>query len=200
MPIEAPPRRILETGRLRLAPGESADTIEIFDLLARNHEHFARWNPVVAREELSADFALDLLASEARGWAQGELLRLWIRLRDPPQTLVGWIKLDALSAGAFHSGRLGYAIDAAHQGRGLMREALTATLRFAFGQEVNLHRLQASVLPENAASLRVLRASGFEDIGVARNYLRVGGRWRDHLLTQRINPAWREPSVASRVT
>jgi ribosomal-protein-alanine N-acetyltransferase len=81
-----------------------------------------------------------------------------------------------------------------------MREALAATLRFVFGQEVNLHRLQASVLPENSASLRVLRASGFEDIGMARNYLRVGGKWRDHLLTQCINPDWREPHATSRVT
>ena len=48
------------------------------------------------------------------------------------------------------------------------------------------------MLEDNAASIRVLRACAFEEIGVARAYLRVGGQWRDHLLLQCINAAWRD--------
>jgi ribosomal-protein-alanine N-acetyltransferase len=47
------------------------------------------------------------------------------------------------------------------------------------------------VLPENKASLAVLRHCGFEDIGLAAAYLWVRGAWRDHLITQCINKDWR---------
>lgn len=195
MPIRAPAVVGLDTPRLRLAPADASDTLEVFDLLWRNHEHFARWNPVIAREALSAESVLDLLASEAGAWQLGEVFRLWIRLREAPYTLIGWLKVDGLTAGAFHSGRLSYAIDEAHQRRGYMKEALGVAIDFFFSPKVHLHRLQASVLQDNEASIRVLRASGFEDIGVARAYLRVGGRWRDHLLMQRINSVWRPESA-----
>ncbi|NDI21614.1 MAG: N-acetyltransferase [Betaproteobacteria bacterium] len=119
-------------------------------------------------------------------------LRYWIRLRHAPSSLIGWVKIDALTAGAFHSGRVGYAIAEAHHRRGYMQEALAAVKRWLFAPRVNLHRLQASVLPENLASLRVLRHCDFEDIGLARSYLWVRGAWRDHVITQCINSAWRD--------
>jgi ribosomal-protein-alanine N-acetyltransferase len=101
------------------------------------------------------------------------------------------VKIDALTGGAFYSGRVGYAIAQAHHRQGYMQEALAAAKRWVFASQVNLHRLQASVLPENLASLRVLRRCGFEDIGLARDYLWVRGAWRDHLITQCINADWR---------
>ena len=46
---------------------------------------------------------------------------------------------------------------------------------------VGLHRLEATVRPENAASLRVLAKLGFREEGMFRRYLDVDGAWRDHL-------------------
>jgi hypothetical protein len=34
-------------------------------------------------------------------------------------------------------------------------------------------------------SRRVLETNGFEPIGLARRYLQIAGKWRDHLLFQR---------------
>jgi ribosomal-protein-alanine N-acetyltransferase len=52
--------------------------------------------------------------------------------------------------------------------------------------QFGLHRLEASLLPRNAASRRVLARAGFESIGVAPAYLKIAGEWQHHLLTQRI--------------
>jgi len=191
MPIEAPSRVSLHSDRLVLIPGEPTDALEIYELMATNHAYFGYWNPVVDHSLLSAEYALQLLDSERQAWARGEGLRFWIRLRLAPSTLIGWVKIDALTAGAFHSGRVGYSIAKAHHRRGYMQEALRTVKRWLFASQVNLHRLQASVLPENLASLRVLRHCGFEDIGLARDYLWVRGAWRDHLITQCVNPNWR---------
>ncbi|NCZ47744.1 MAG: N-acetyltransferase, partial [Betaproteobacteria bacterium] len=192
MPIARPARLSLHTERLILAPGDASDAIEIYELMLSNHAYFSFWNPVVERSLLSANYALQLVESERQAWDQGEGLRYWIRLRHAPSSLIGWVKIDALTAGAFHSGRVGYAIAEAHHRRGYMQEALAAVKRWLFAPRVNLHRLQASVLPENLASLRVLRHCDFEDIGLARSYLWVRGAWRDHVITQCINSAWRD--------
>jgi ribosomal-protein-alanine N-acetyltransferase len=45
-----------------------------------------------------------------------------------------------------------------------------------------LHRVEATVRPENAASRAVLAKVGFREEGLLRRYLLVDGRWRDHLL------------------
>jgi [ribosomal protein S5]-alanine N-acetyltransferase len=49
-----------------------------------------------------------------------------------------------------------------------------------------LHRLEAATLVDNLASQAVLRRTGFTLIGLASRYLRIAGRWRDHLLFQRL--------------
>ena len=45
-----------------------------------------------------------------------------------------------------------------------------------------LHRVEATVRPENAASRAVLAKAGFREEGLLRRYLDVDGAWRDHLL------------------
>jgi [ribosomal protein S5]-alanine N-acetyltransferase len=39
---------------------------------------------------------------------------------------------------------------------------------------------------DNVSSQRVREKNGFERIGLARNYLRIAGGWRDFFLFQRI--------------
>ncbi len=47
---------------------------------------------------------------------------------------------------------------------------------------VTLHRVEATVRPENAPSRAVLAKVGFREEGLLRRYLDVDGAWRDHLL------------------
>ena len=59
--------------------------------------------------------------------------------------------------------------------------ALALGMDHAFGP-VRLHRLEATVRPENAASRAVLAKVGFREEGLLKRYLDVDGAWRDHLL------------------
>jgi ribosomal-protein-alanine N-acetyltransferase len=52
---------------------------------------------------------------------------------------------------------------------------------FAFGP-AELHRLQAAIMPRNAASLRVIEKLEFRREGYAERYLQIAGRWEDHIL------------------
>jgi ribosomal-protein-alanine N-acetyltransferase len=45
-----------------------------------------------------------------------------------------------------------------------------------------LHRVQAAVMPNNPASMRVLEKAGFRPEGFAERYLCIAGKWEDHVV------------------
>lgn len=64
---------------------------------------------------------------------------------------------------------------------GVATAALALGLDHCFGP-VTLHRVEATVRPENGASRAVLSKVGFREEGLLKRYLDVDGAWRDHLL------------------
>jgi ribosomal-protein-alanine N-acetyltransferase len=98
--------------------------------------------------------------------------------------VAGAITLSNVVRGALQSANVGYWVDRGRNGRGLATRAVAAAIDVAFS-ELRLHRLEAGTLLDNVASQRVLEKNGFERIGIARNYLHIGGAWRDHILFQR---------------
>jgi ribosomal-protein-alanine N-acetyltransferase len=92
---------------------------------------------------------------------------------------------------------LGYAIDHAHEGQGLMQEALQATIEHVFSV-LRLHRIQANYVPDNERSGRLLERLGFVREGLAKDYLFINGAWRDHVLTARVNRAFDASIFSSR--
>ena len=95
--------------------------------------------------------------------------------------LAGVYTLSQIVYGSFRNAYLGYYAFVPHAGTGAMRAAMPSVLRFAF-DELGLHRLQANVQPGNDRSIGLLRATGWREEGYARRYLKMGGRWRDHLM------------------
>lgn len=107
---------------------------------------------------------------------------------DESGRVVGRITLNEIVRGPFQSCSVGYWLGAAHTGRGLATAAVRDIMRVAF-EELGLHRIQAGTLVHNVASQRVLERSGFVRFGLAPAYLRIAGRWQDHILFQVVNDA-----------
>ena len=93
--------------------------------------------------------------------------------------IVGYFGLGQIYYGHFRNAYLGYYAFHPFEGQGYMREGLELLLRVAFG-DLRLHRVQASIQPENERSIALVRAAGFRREGLALRYLKIGGRWRDH--------------------
>jgi [ribosomal protein S5]-alanine N-acetyltransferase len=93
--------------------------------------------------------------------------------------IVGVYTLSQIFRGGFQSAYLGYFALEPFAGQGYMREAMALVLRHAFGS-MKLHRVEANVQPENAASIALLKRAGFRLEGFSPRYLKVAGRWRDH--------------------
>jgi [ribosomal protein S5]-alanine N-acetyltransferase len=95
--------------------------------------------------------------------------------------LVGRIQLTGISPAPFENAHLGYFVSERHNGRGYATEAVRLAVDAAF-RELALHRIQAAVIPGNAASIRVLEKAGFREEGLAQRYLQIAGVWEDHKL------------------
>jgi len=92
----------------------------------------------------------------------------------------GEINLSSIQRGPYQNAYVGYWIDEALAGRGYTPEAAVVLCRFAF-EELALHRLQASIIPRNRASHRVVEKIGFRNEGTALRYLEINGVWEDHV-------------------
>jgi len=155
-------------------------------ILTENREFLAPWEP--ARDDRW--FTEDGQAEEIRFKLEQHALGLVVPqvVLDDDGEVVGRISLNNVVRGAFQSGSVGYWIRSAANGRGHATAAVRSTVRTAFA-ELGLHRVEAGTLVHNAASQRVLERNGFTRYGLAPQYLRIAGRWQDHVLFQLLNPA-----------
>jgi len=95
--------------------------------------------------------------------------------------MVGRVTLSDIQRGRVQSAVLGYWITEEWRGRGFASEAARLAVEFAFF-EAGLHRVEAGVMPRNAASIRVLEKAGFREEGLNLRLLRINGVWEDHKL------------------
>jgi [ribosomal protein S5]-alanine N-acetyltransferase len=180
----------LETARLTLTLprlGDAAEADEFVAYLERNSEHLAPWSPPEPSGLRTRKGALHRIQLMHAEYAAGSSVRLWLRRKaEPGQPLSGAVSLSQIFLGPFRACYLGYQLDHDAVGQGLMQEALTRVIDYAFS-ELRLHRLMANYAPTNERSGRLLRRLGFVVEGYARDYLFIGGRFCDHVLTSLTN-------------
>jgi len=92
---------------------------------------------------------------------------------------IGEVSLGTVHRGPFQTAFIGYWVDEQHAGQGLTPEAVAVVLEYAFGH-LNLHRVEAAVVPRNAPSIRVVEKLGMRYEGIARRFLQIRGVWEDH--------------------
>jgi ribosomal-protein-alanine N-acetyltransferase len=123
-----------------------------------------------------------LEAAKDTGYAFGIFLK-------EDDTLIGSIRLSGIMRGPFCNALLGYSMAQKCNGQGLMTEAVGLCLSIAFGV-LDLHRVEAGVMPHNTGSIRVLEKNGFERIGYSRRHVRINGNWEDHALLAILSEDW----------
>lgn len=105
-------------------------------------------------------------------------------------TLCGEVNLSSIHRGPFLSAYIGYWMDRDRAGNGYTPEACVVLFRFAF-EELDLHRLQISIVPRNRSSRRVVEKLGLRNEGIALRYLEIDGNWEDHVRCAITSEEWR---------
>jgi ribosomal-protein-alanine N-acetyltransferase len=182
------PMTMLNTPQLRLELMAPSHAVGLAEFFRRNEEHLRPWDPPRPAGIREVAFWSAEAARAGEDYREGGVAR-WVLFERDGTQLLGRVNFTQVVRGPFQSCMLGYALDRSAEGRGLMHEALQATLRHAFEVQL-LHRVQASHLPENHRSARLLARLGFRVEGLARDYLFINGAWRDHVLTALTWPAF----------
>jgi ribosomal-protein-alanine N-acetyltransferase len=173
----------LEGNRVALRAPRAVDIPELRALIARNADHLRPWSPSPppGTNPLGLAELGRTIAKQRREWKLGAAYVFVAILRYGREPIAGRVALTSVTRGPWQSAQVGYWLDAASGGRGLMTECVGLALDFAF-EDLGLHRVQAAVMPRNAASRRILAKCGFREEGYAERYLRIGGRWEDHVI------------------
>jgi ribosomal-protein-alanine N-acetyltransferase len=128
----------------------------------------------------------------ARGATLGTHLRLAAFDRED-DGLVGLFALNDIVGGVFESAHASWQVRASMMGRGFGTEGVRGLLDLAFEpapEGVGLHRVQANIIPRNEPSLRLAQRVGFREEGKALRYLKIAGRWEDHLMFALTREEW----------
>ncbi|MGH3437132.1 MAG: GNAT family N-acetyltransferase [Sciscionella sp.] len=169
------PAGVLELRRPKLRDAGAWSRIRL-----RDKEHLDYWEPTAPGtwEERNAASAwpAQLIALRSLG-RRGLSLPFVISVNG---TLAGQITVGNVVRGSLCSAWVGYWV-ASDLVRGGVATAAVGLLVDHCFSAAGLHRLEATVRPENAASIRVLVKAGFREEGLFRRYLDVAGDWRDHL-------------------
>lgn len=187
--------RPLETPRLLLTVPTPEMASRMVRYVDQNRAHLERWEPRRSVDFYTEAFWQREFASAQEECRQDVSLRLVLLSREQTASnspILGQCNFRNIVRGAFHACHLGYSLDQAAEGKGLMYEALSAAIPHVF-QTLGMHRVMANYIPTNARSGRLLRRLGFTVEGYARDYLYIAGAWQDHILTALTNPAWMPP-------
>lgn len=161
------------------------DAEALLEVLVRDRAFLDEWEPTRS----DAFFTLEV---QQRGIGNlrelQDLVDFGIFVEDTDE-LVGRVQLSGIALGAFQNAHVGYFVSQRHNGKGYATEGVRQAVDSAFGA-LELHRVQAAVMPRNAASIRVLEKVGFREEGFAERYLQIAGNWEDHKLFAVTREEW----------
>lgn len=172
------------TGDTVLRPAARTDAEALARAYRRSRAHLSPWEPIRPESFFTPRGQEERLRAYQEKSEAGLEAR-WLMWDEAAGEVAGALTLSNISLGPFRSAVLGYWTDVTYAGRGLATAAVTAVCAVA-DERLRLHRLEAGTLLDNRASQRVLAKCGFEEYGLARDYLHINGAWRDHRLFQRI--------------
>jgi [ribosomal protein S5]-alanine N-acetyltransferase len=185
---------IIITDRLTLRLAAAGDIPALLRYFTENAAHLAPTSPLLPPEFFTESYWRAQVGRDRDAFAAGRSTRLFLFPHDDPETVIGNLSLNNIVRGVAQYCDLGYSLAADRQGQGLMSEAVSAAIRYAF-DDLRLHRVKAAYLPTNERSARLLRHLGFVIEGYARDYLLIQGRWQDQVLVGLVYPEWRDPGA-----
>lgn len=157
---------------------------EIVEVVLRNREHIRQWMGWLA-DDYSVETARAWRRKALELFARGEGLAAGI-VKDG--RIIGTIGMHAVD----HANRrtsMGYWLDAAHQGRGIVTAAARAVVSYAL-QDLKLNRVQINCAPGNARSRGIPQRLGFKEEGVIRDAEWLYDHYVDHVVYGMLAREW----------
>lgn len=178
---------VYETDRLYLKVLDGSFAGMVLDYYNRNRGFLKEWEPERLGDFYTEAYQKKQLDKEFEGIENGSSLRLWIFKKEAQNRIIGTVGFNNIVRGTFLSCHLGYKLDRNEINKGYITEAIKKGIDIIFN-DYGLHRIEANIMPRNVRSLRVVEKLGFYNEGLAYKYLKINGRWEDHIHMVLLNP------------
>lgn len=172
----------LEYGDLTLAPLRYTHRKQWYEVRGRNQAWLTPWE---ATDPTSAQHTVTypaMVRANNKDGAAG-LSYPWAIFKTaaqhPKPQLVGQLIAAPVLWGSMRSTTLGYWVDQAWAGHNIVPTAVALATDYLLTR-VGLHRIEINIVPDNAASLRVVEKLGLRSEGIRKDYIHINGHWRDH--------------------
>jgi ribosomal-protein-alanine N-acetyltransferase len=162
-----------------LRPLSAGDARAWTEVRRRNAEWLRPWEATVPPGDASAPRSFRALVRDLRRQARDRRALPFAVTVDG--VFAGQLTVTNIVGGSARWAQVGYWIDRRYAGRGVIPTAVAMVIDYCLF-ELDLHRIEVAIRPENVASLRVVEKLGITEVGYAKGYLHIDGAWRDHRL------------------
>lgn len=177
---------VFRSGRMCYLAASPALAAAVSAFYRRNREAFAPFDPLKEASFYTEAGQNQLLEGDVEQAEADLRYRFFAVQPRHPGKIVAMVCLDCVVRGAFQSSFISYKVDHTLWGRGYGAETIGAAADWGF-RTLGLHRIEANIMPRNLASRRAAEKAGFQEEGLSKQYLKINGRWEDHLHLVRLN-------------
>jgi ribosomal-protein-serine acetyltransferase len=175
------------TPRIEMRLFDAADADAAYAAVERNRAHLRQWLPWVDRTHSREDLRnfIETIAIPQYEANNGPNCGIWV-----DGEFAGGIGCHVIDWANRHCS-IGYWLDAAHQGNGIVTRCCAAMLDYLF-DELGLHRVVIECGTANTRSCAIPARLRFTREGIKREAEWVGGRWLDLIVWSMIDGEWRQ--------
>lgn len=172
---------------------EFSDAEDLLKLEVENGDFFQPYGPLKDEKFYTLDGQVERIKNWVSLAEQDSVYAFGIFLTDSKQ-LIGIVTLSEVARGNYQSCWIGYSLDRKQNGKGYMTKAVKLVVDYGFN-ELNLHRIEAGVMPHNIRSMKVLEKAGFHKEGIAIENVKINGKWENHQTLAIVNNEKYKPKV-----
>ena len=169
----------LKSGKIALRPLEPED----IDILYKWENDMSIWEVSNTKTPFSKHVLAQYLIEAARDIYETKQLRLIIQ--NEKLEAVGAVDLFDFEPYHLRAG-VGVLIhNAADKNKGYASDALKALSNYAF-EILGLKQLYANITADNLISIKLFEKSGFEKVGIKKDWIKTPSAWKDEILFQKM--------------
>lgn len=169
-----------QEGNLYLTTLNSDCTNEILNFYKRNADYFEPYETDKPDNFYTKTFIKNLVDGEFNAFIKKQHARFYLFDANKSDSIIGCVSFSDIKHGSFKSCVIGYKIDHNFQRQGYGSKMLKMALKI-MAEEFDMHRIEAYILPDNAASIGLAKKMSFIEEGIAHKYVLLNGKWTDHL-------------------
>lgn len=178
---------IYETDRLILKILDGTYASEVLRFYLANREIFERNEAQRPYNFYTEKYQRRVLNHEFNMCIKQIGIRFWIFEKTDPSHVIGTVCFRDIVRHIYQSCEIGYKFDSRFWHCGYAYETLKKCIEIAF-YDLELHRITAHIMPDNAPSIQLVERVGFKQEGISRQSALIQGVWEDHMVYSILHP------------